>query len=149
MGGKPPCFGPPVLTPEEANVWVYYGGAASVRFDLQGVVTNIAIFPENVGNNPGPFQHLPMCSGLRMGQFRDLLIERQIDFDEGEDNEPGGYYILAERRCTATGIPYERGKLVAEFKRVINVVSTVSGDDNLPDFVLRYWRHPSKPIQCI
>ena len=143
--GKPPCFGPAIQTPEESDAWGYYDGSVSVGFGSQGVVTTVTILPEHIRNEVQAFLALPIRAGLTMGQFRDLLVESQIDFDEGEDNEPGGYYILAERRCTATGIPFQHGKRVNELKRVVMMIQTVLGDDHLPPFVLRYWK--SRPEQ--
>src|SRR5689334_5758233 len=85
--GKPPTFGPLVHTPDEADVWCYYNEAVAVGFDGQGLVTSVNIRPDRVRNGTEPFQHLPIGCDLKMGGFRALLVESQIDFDEGEDNE--------------------------------------------------------------
>ncbi len=144
--GKPPTFGPVVLTPHEAEAWCYYERAVSVGFNGQGVINAVNIFPEHIKSRREPFQHLPIGPGLTMGEVRDLLVNSSMDFDEGEDNEPGGYYILAQRRCTAMSIGrYSGGKLIPERKRLVAMINTVSSEDELPSFVLRYWTHDRKP----
>ena len=141
---KPPTFGPEVRTPEDADVWDYYD-AARVRFDPQGIAVSVCILPKYINKEREPFCHWPIGPDLRMGELRELLVANRIDFDEGEDNEPGAYYILAEQRCTAyTIVRYDSGRLIPELKRPVSAIETVSRDEELPAFVLRYWRHISK-----
>jgi len=143
-GGKPPTFGPAVLSPEKADNWSYYGRTV-VSFDPKAVIVCITVFPREIEKDKEPFLSLPIGPRMRMKDFRDLLIENGLDFEEGEDNEPGGYYIIAEARCVAMGVPYAGGRLVPELNREILAIETVASENELPSFVSR--QHKRKFIR--
>ena len=131
--GKPPTIGPQILIPEEADVWLYYGNGASIKFDESGHSISVGLVPKHINKELPIFRSFPIGPGATMSDFRNFLVEQEISFSEGKD--PEAYYILAHRQCLALSFPYWKGKLIPKGDQEIGLISTVTNQKDLPSFV--------------
>jgi hypothetical protein len=137
--GKPPCFGQHIVKPEDAEAWGYYE-AAGIRFGSQGTSISVSVIPSKIRSGDEPFLGWPIGPSAKMEAFLACLTKNEVPFDEGDDANPGSYYIIGDRRCVAIGIPYKGGKLIPRLEREISMIETFADDQHLPSFVIRYWR---------
>jgi hypothetical protein len=131
--GKPPCFGPSVLTPSQADAWFYYNSAAGIRFGETGTSDSVYVIPEKVHAGNYPFEDWPAAVPLRLGDLREYLIKHKVDFQEDPEDKSG--WILTSSYCYAMSVPYEHGRLLPSWKRKIKMICFVSWVYDIPEYI--------------
>jgi hypothetical protein len=132
--GKPPTFGPQVHSPDQADIWFYYGDAAGIEFDSSGRSVTTSVHPSKIDKQLDVFRAWPIGPGATVLDFRTILLENRISFVE--DNEaPEMYYLLAEQRCYIICPPCKDGKLTPIEDRELSMIITVAKETDLPGFI--------------
>lgn len=120
--GKPPTFGTCATSPDTARTWYYYNDSVGATFDQMSRIIALLIFPKHLSNpTAGAFFNNMVDSETTVGKFRQMLIQNQIDFEEGDPTSPR-YWLLVLRDCTILSGPYRQGMLIHAYDRSVEAI---------------------------
>lgn len=132
-GGKPPVIGLVIPKAEDSNLWLYYGDAVGLMFDEDGVSISIIIYLSEIDRSLYPFLDWPFEMEARMSDLREWLIGNDVSFQDVYS--PEEYFITIEGLGLASCFPFEKGRMVDEYRRKIWMIQVVSNVEHLTDYI--------------
>jgi len=126
--GRPPVVGRAHRTYERSDVWFYYNDSVGIRFGPEGTAVATLLYPEMLSGCPELFKEWPVTSNFKMGNWRYALLVNKIKFVESQ-RQSLNYWIVAEEACLAYGFPFENGRALHGYDRLVKILTRFEDKD--------------------